>query len=222
MINPKIFGSWYSVLSIFIESKHYKEIGEKLKELGTFFPESKYIFRSFQECSFPKECHTVILATHPVLEGNDGILFSSGFTKFNDDLPNLTKEFLSGMENDVSSGLYLKRKFNFGYLAKQGILLLPLNLTNSKGKLKEHLEIWSPFIDFVMGNLGKSSGRSFWLIGDKAQEYKKSIKEDRNSIYETEHPLTALKEKRPWRHKNTFSDISRGVKFLQDKEIIWT
>lgn len=217
----EIFGTWSDVLIPFTKTPEFKHIKDQLKKLDMYYPAGEDIFRAFKLCPY-EELKAVILTTNPYLSKSDGLAFSSRSTPLYADCPAMLKAVLDAVEQDVGRGLYLQRTTDLSCWAEQGVLLLNLNLTNSKDKFKGHLKLWEPFIDFVFKRLSKKDCISYVFVGDTAEKHNKYLNPLENSTYYVEHPMSAIKEGRPWRYKNIFSSISAGTKFINDKEIIWT
>ncbi len=76
---------------------------------------------------------------------------------------------------------------------------------------------------YIFKHMGEfNTGILYVLIGTHAQKFGQYINKEVNDIYNLEHPMMAVKEKRPWKHQNIFSTINRVSKFLNNHEIDWT
>jgi uracil-DNA glycosylase len=179
------------------------------------YPGFSDVFRAFKECPL-EDLKVVVLTNNSYIKESDGLAFSA-----REKTPVLDKIF-HAIEEDVADGLYLNRVTDLGRLAEQGILLLNMDLTVNLGDKIDHISIWKPFMNNLFLQLRSIPGLIFVLIGKQAQEYEIRINEDQNDIYLLEHPMNAVINKRPWRHKSVFSEISRISKFLNNKEIQWT
>lgn len=222
----KIFGNWYEIVRPFIESEDFKSIGRKLKkdhDLGIrIYPLFDEVFRAFQECSY-EDLNVVMLTSNAYVAGEmDGLAFSNPKARSSEEAPLLRKMF-DGIEQDVTRGLYLNRNYDLTRWANQGILLLNCDLTTEKNKPGSHLELWKPFIEYLMTMLVQfKPGTSYCLFGKVAQKYINRIDLLANDVYVIEHPQQAVVLDRPWKHRNIFSDINRVNKFINNKEIEWT
>jgi len=223
----KLFGEgWARILSPFLESEEFKTIGKYLKQQVNagkkIYPTFDDMFRAFKECPY-EELNAVWLTNNAYQSQMDGIAFSVSEESITVTPDPLIKIF-DAIEQDVAKGLYLHRVNDLTRWANQGILLLNCDLSTEKGaKPGVHLDLWKPFIEFVLKTLSEyNPGLFYVLIGTKSSSYSSCINAENNHILELEHPMMAVKEKRPWRHKNVFHEISLFSKFMNNTVIDWT
>lgn len=223
----KIFGTgWARILKSFLESEEFKTIGKYLKQQVTegkkIYPLFDDMFRAFQQCPY-ENLVTVFLTSNAYQKEMDGLAFSCK-EKSNDEYPEQLTKIFDAVEQDVGRGLYLNRVGNLTRWANRGVLLLNCDLSTEKGaKPGVHLDLWKPFIQFVIKTLSEyTTGVAYVLIGKEAEKYESLINQETNAITKLEHPMLAVKEKRPWRHKNVFSSINYSSEFMNNYRIDWT
>jgi uracil-DNA glycosylase len=223
----KLFGEgWARILTPFLESDDFKKIGKYLKQQVSdgkkIYPLFDDMFRAFKECPY-ENLVAVFLTNNAYQSEMDGLAFSVSEPCIDHYPEQLTKIF-DAVEQDVARGLYLNRKGDLSRWANQGVLLLNCDLSTERGaKPGAHVELWKPFIEFVLKTLSEyNPGLFYILIGKQATNYQTSINEETNRVCQIEHPMLAVKEKRPWRHKDIFHDVSLFSKFMNNVTIDWT
>lgn len=213
---------WASKLGPFLESEEFKKIGRYLKQLkdnGTqIFPGFADMFNAFRLCDF-NDVKIVFLTNNCFVEGEgDGLAFSFMGNELRP--PAVGDKILDAVEAEY--GLYLARDYCFDRWAKQGVLLLNIDLSTVKGKFGSHIELWRPFTEYVMKQLADyQTGVIYVLIGKEAAKYQKFINPESNDCYVLEHPMIAVKEKRPWKTDFIFAKINRISNFIHNDFIDW-
>jgi uracil-DNA glycosylase len=221
----EIFGeTWVRILKPFLQSQEWKEILSELKASRALkmYPEVDDIFRAFKLCPYNKLV-TVFLTTNPYDVQNDGLAFSTPDRDLFKDHPKVLDCIFDAVEQDVCDRPYLNRHSDLERWAKQGVLLLNCDLTAIKGKPGEHLKLWHPLMKALFTHMGEyNTGITYVLIGQHAQKFSRYINKDLNTVFNIEHPMIAVKEKRLWDHKNIFKEINTISKSLNNQEIDWT
>jgi len=217
---------WARILKPFLQSDEWKSIRAELvkqnKSLEKMYPVADDIFKAFRSCPYG-DMITVFLTTNPYGKENDGLAFSSKTTDFMVDWPKCLDCIFDAVEQDVSDGLYLHREPDLWRWADQGVLLLNCDITSIPGKPGAHLKLWHPFMKHLFKFMGThNSGIIYVLIGQHAHKFAQYINPEANDIFKLEHPMVALKEKRPWNHQNIFSRINEISNFLNNRSINWT
>ena len=216
-----LFGSeWAKLLTPFLQSDEFKYIGKTLKDLqntGTrIYPLFDDMFRAFKECPYD-DLKVVVLTNNPYTKESDGLAFSSK------ERTKVLDRIFEAVEQDVAKGFYLTRKTDLTRWANQGVLLLNLDLSTDAGKKVNHLKLWEAFMQYLMKTLAEQHpGLIYILIGKASKPYIDYLDVLANDTYALEHPMHSIKEQRPWRHKNIFSDINTASKLINNKEIQWT
>jgi len=224
----KLFGEgWARILSPFLESDDFKKIGKYLKDQVNsgkrIYPVFDDMFRAFKECPYEKLI-TVFLTNNAYQNQMDGLAFSAKKNVSDNDCPEQLTKIFEAVEQDVARGLYLNRNTDLTRWANQGVLLLNCDLSTEGGsKPGIHMDLWKPFIQFVITTLRNyNTGLIYCLIGQQAGHHLLGVNEECNDVYILEHPMLSIKEKRPWRHKNIFSQINIVSKLLNGTTIDWT
>ncbi len=224
----KLLGQgWYQLMQNFLKSEEFKNIGKQLKTLQengtTIYPVFDEVFNAFSKCPY-KDLTAVFITTNAYVngEGHDGMAFSCAKADKAFTCPEVLSKIFEAMEMDVADGLYLNRKCDLSRWAKQGIFLLNLDLTSESGKINGHVELWKPFMDYLIKQLNEyNTGIQYVLIGKEAAKYEPMINKQSNDCYLLEHPMIAVSKKRPWRHKSIFSTVAAVSKFLNNNDISW-
>src|SRR3954464_10899773 len=171
-------GDYTDLLIPYMSSEKMDTILNILKdeknEGHNILPEQKLIFRAFRETPL-KDVRVVILGqdVYPTPEHSCGLAFS---IPPNAKLPASLTQIFQAIEADVYAGLDLKadpatRSGDLTYLCKQGVLLLNAALTVEQGQSGIHLELWKPFIHYVVGALQFVKRNLIWLAwGGKAED----------------------------------------------------
>lgn len=217
---------WARIMKPFLQSDEWKTIRAELvnqtKSMEKMYPVADDIFKAFRSCPY-HDLITVFLTTNPYGKDNDGLAFSSKNTDFIDDWPKPLDLMFDAIEEDVADGIYLARDPDLWRWADQGVLLLNCDITSIEGKPGAHLKLWHPFMKYLFQHLGQyNSGIIYVLIGQHAQKFERYINPEANDIFKLEHPMIAVKKKRPWKHQNVFSRINEISTLLNNRSVNWT
>ncbi len=217
---------WARILKPFLQSDEWKSIRQQLidqnKSLEKMYPIADDIFKAFRSCPYG-DMITVFLTTNPYGKDNDGLAFSAKSVDCFEDHPKVLNAVFDAVEQDVADGLYLNRESDLWRWADQGALLLNCDITSLEGKPGAHLGLWHPFMKHLFKFMGQhNTGIVYVLIGLHAHKFERYINKENNDVFLLEHPMAALKEKRPWNHQNIFSRINEISIFLNNRSIDWT
>ena len=107
----------------------------------------------------------------------DGLLMGCSNTNY---LQPSLQQFYDAIEREMHRGLNLKAyKFpDVSYLAKQGVLMLNAALTTEINKAGSHLEIWEPFMKYLLEEMFAFTGIPIVFFG---KEYNSRQKNKRHS-----------------------------------------
>ena len=210
-------GDW-TVLYPFFESPAWTKIKENLKpDFANLTPEIGVWFRAFKECKYA-DLKIVWLGLSPYFSKDkhtgknvaDGLAFS---TPQIHSVPPSLFQLYKGMEWDLWTGMNLEmeRSNELTYLANQGVLLLNSALTTTYGKPDSHLEIWKPFIQYVLKVLNEKEGLIFCGFGKVANELLTSIDKSKHLVIEREHPAAAAYRNDSWRHEKLFTLVDEEL-----------
>lgn len=113
----------------------------------------------------------------------------------------------TGIENDVHDGLNLnsfpRTSGDLSYLSKQGVLLLNSALTVQENKSKSHLELWQPFMNYLIEALQSVRKELIFLLwGSEAKKFDKLINPITHFVLTADHPASAAYKGSIWRTNN--------------------
>ena len=218
----KFHPSWHKKIQAFIESEECNNIYKFLKEESAkgkkLSPLSSNTYRTFTETSLD-DLLCVIIGDGPYTEyGEDspiatGVLFGA-HTRTQIDL----LEFYAGIEKELFNGLNLDyvQDFDMNYLSSQGVLLLNSSLTTEKDIPNAHVELWKPFITFLLKEIIGPTGVSVLFMGENAQQYR-TLVEKTNFCYSLELP----KFGNTWDTKGVFKYIGDNIWDSNNESIMW-
>jgi uracil-DNA glycosylase len=211
---------WLDFMAPFMTSKDYwdpinSHLVELTKQKIKFAPGIGQIFRCFKEVPLSK-VRVVILGQDPyTAEGYaNGLAFAHPKSK--KVAPSLAK-IIDGIAQDAyGKAIPLPQAEHDVFDCElstwpaQGILLLNTALTVLEGKATEvagsHEDLWRPFTTYVVKELALVRRDLIWLPwGQKAQAFTKDISFVTHFTRNAEHPSNAAREKRDWKHGNSFS-----------------
>jgi uracil DNA glycosylase len=110
--------------------------------------------------------------------------------------------------------------------SNQGVLLLNTALTTEINKIGKHLDIWQPFIAYLVDMLNTSDNDYVWVfMGKKAQQYEDLVDNILNNtlLLQCSHPASAAYAKSAsWDCNNIFNTVNQHLKEQKKlPEIIW-
>jgi uracil-DNA glycosylase len=155
MSYENVFKSWHPILSDYVNSVGFSMLGDRIAEerkIYKILPESKDVFRAFQECDYNK-LKVIVLGQdpYPTLNTADGLCFS---TRLASTPPSLIKIREALEHSNIQTFL----KNDLTRWAEQGVLLLNTSLTCRLGIADSHKTIgWEHFIDYVLANVPKDT-----------------------------------------------------------------
>jgi len=212
---------WADRLKGFLLSDDFHSI---LKELlnqaqggKRFTPILKQLLRAFEECPFD-DLKVIMIGQSPHVKPGeaDGLLFSSTNTGvINASLQKVFEELERTIDPDYVQNPDLKRWSN------QGVLMLNLALTTEIGKPDVHLELWKPFIVYLLDTIQNAhTGLVYVFMGGKAKEWRSEIGPS-NFRFFTTHPADIAYTKIDWDSGDLFNSINKVLKEYHNTEIIW-
>lgn len=189
-----------------------------------FTPSLKQVFRAFTECPIDK-VKVVMIGQDPYPQPlvADGVAFSCGNTNKPEAslryILNAVEDTVSFEDRDVVDET---TKFNLDRLSHQGILMLNSALTTEVGKVGKHVEVWKPFMEYLIDMLNfQQSGLVWALMGKQAQQYEALIG-DHHYIVKSTHPAYAAYTKQPrWDCNNLFNNINKQLVDTKREKIRW-
>jgi uracil-DNA glycosylase len=230
MLSDKLkqqLGDW-EILYPFFEGPEWPKIKEALKgDLEQITPDMSVWFRAFKECKY-SELKVVWLGLSPYYTKDlytkantaDGLAFSTD-TKHS--VPPSLFKIYKGIEADLwdRMNLNMDRKNDLTFLANQGVLLLNSALTTVYGNSEAHLEIWKPFIEYLIQVLNKQNeGIIFCGFGKVANALLTKVDRTKHTVYEREHLAASAYASRDWAHEKLFSKINNKTTILWDNYLV--
>lgn len=220
-------GDW-EILFPFFESNEWLKIKEALKpDINNLTPEIKVWFRAFKEAKY-KDIKVVWLGLSPYYNKDkytndniaDGLAFS---TPQIHSVPPSLFQLYKGLEWDQYEGMNLNmyRSNELTFLAKEGVLLLNSALTTTYGKPDSHLEIWKPFIEYVLKVLNDKEGVIFCGFGKVANTLLTCIDKEKHVVFEREHPAAAAYRNDYWKHEKLFTLVDQELVKQGKHSICW-
>jgi uracil-DNA glycosylase len=214
---------WGDPLKAFILSSDFEKIlNFLLKESlngRKFTPVLKQLFTAFEECPYDK-VQVVMLGMdpYPYLGTADGIAFSCSNTM----KPAASLQFI---QKEIVDTVYKDNRTmnpDLRYLSNQGVLLLNTALTTEIDKVGVHIELWRPFISYLLDMLAfKKAQLLYVFMGSKARGWNKSIP-DQNYKFFVTHPASAAHDNAErWDSGNLFNNINTVLKKNFNTEIQW-
>lgn len=216
---------WGERLRMFILSDDFAKILIQLyketQEGIHFTPTLKDLFRAFEECPFDK-LKIVIIAMDPYPQENvaDGISFSCSKTK--KEQPSLRYIFNEIEHTNATKTPRDQYNPDLVRWSNQGILMLNTALTCQITKIGSHLELWAPFIDYLLQLLDQDKSQvAYVFLGKKAQAYHKKISSNNYKFFTTHPASAAYKGQRGWDSGNLFNQLNKWSQKIHNTEIIW-
>jgi uracil-DNA glycosylase len=216
---------WSNVLKGFIFSDDFDRIFKKLYELRKenkrFTPPLKDIFSVFEKCPY-SNLKVVVINHEPYLTLGtaDGMAFScSKSEKVEPALKYILKAINKTIykDSDKSNDIDLTR------WANQGVLLLNTSLTSEINKSKTHIQIWKPFITYLLDILNSvNSDLVFIFFGKSVLEFEDLIDETRHHKLYVTHPINAhMLEQEEWNSDDVFVKTNIFLKERMKQIIDW-
>lgn len=189
-----------------------------------FTPALKQLFRAFEECPLNK-LKVVIIGQDPYPQPlvADGIAFSCS----NTNKPEASLRYIRGAiestvpfeDKDVIDETTENDLVRWSH---QGILMLNSALTTEVSKVGKHVEIWKPFMEYLIDMLNfQQSGLIFVLMGKQAQQYEALIG-DHHTVLKSTHPAYAAYMKTLlWDCNDIFNKVNHQLLEYKKEKIKW-
>lgn len=216
---------WAEWIGPWFKSKEWERISGKLKQMKEqgekIVPVPSNIFRCFKECPF-YNLHTIILTDncYPILSITgkplaDGIAFSAKDSIY---CPKPLENILYALDDTQTSNNVEQISYTDDYdlkrWANQGILLLNCRMTTTIDNLsKEHLDLWEPFIVYLLDRLDMwKQDLNIIAMGAQAERYLGIIGNPSHYKMSCEDPYVAAILKKKWEHENVFLQLIDNLK----------
>lgn len=224
---------WADKLKTFLLSNEFKailvELYSQSSQGNRFTPVLKDVFKAFQECPYP-ELKVVIIGQdpYPQLGIADGIAFSCSYSK--KEQPSLRYIFdeierTVYNQSDIRNENCLPRESydtDLKRWSNQGVLLLNTALTCEINKIGSHIDLWKPFIIYLLDMLNNyNSGIIYVFLGNKAKEWHKHISINNYKCFCSHPASAAYAAKKAWDSGNVFNQINKILIGLYGEKILW-
>jgi len=193
-------------------------------ESRRFTPALKQLFRAFEEC--PLDTVRVVMIgqdPYPQPLVADGVAFSCS----NTNKPEASLRYILGaIEDTVPSENQditdQETKFDLARWSKQGVLMLNSALTTEVGKVGKHVEVWKPFMEYLIDMLNfQQSGLIFVLMGKQAQAYEALIGEHHTILKSTHPAYAAYMKQHKWDCNDIFNKVNHKLIDSKREKILW-
>lgn len=212
---------WGRVLRSFVMSNEFYNILDRLaleSEMGqNFTPIIKHIFKCFEECPYDKLSVIIVgQDPYPKQDVADGIAFSCS----NSPEQTMLGYIWTGLE---AEGISTDRDKDLARWSNQGVLMLNSALTTQIGKVGTHVELWKPFMIYLLDMLKSlNTGLVYIFMGKTAEALADYVDQDMNYPLITSHPASANYSKdKQWDSKGVFTETNRILKELNNGGIKW-
>jgi uracil-DNA glycosylase len=220
--------SWHYKIRPFIESEACDKIYEQLKadskrgKLIAPLPEN--VWRCFRETRF-QDVKVILIGMcpyHTMVSGTpvaDGLMMSCSVT---DKLQPSLFQLYQGIEKELYGGFAFDRDRNpdLTFLAKQGVLLCNAALTTEVNKAGSHIQIWEPFMKYLLEEMFAFTGIPIVFFGKEAAKLKKYVSPF-TFHFELAHPAAASYRNSEWNTEGVFTKINTLIKETNGYKIDW-
>lgn len=197
-------------------------IDQWIKDKQAFTPPLSLMFRAFSECPLD-DLKVVVIGQdpYPQLHVADGIAFSCATSEY----PQPSLRFMLNAINETVYDMTLDPKtfdLDLKRWSNQGILMLNSALTTSVGKIGKHMNLWRPFVNYLIDMLNDRD--LVWiLLGSKAAEFQDVITSPH--ILRASHPASAVYSggqfHNKWDCNNVFNDCNKILETKKQTQIVW-
>lgn len=207
--------SWHDKIRPFIESEACDKIYAHLKSESRrgkgIAPSSHNVWRCFKETPL-NEVKVIFIGMCPYHTFSrtgpiaDGLMMGCSTTGI---LQPSLEQFYNGIITELYDGIGLDRKKNPDvlYLAKQGVLMCNAALTTEMNKAGSHMEIWEPFMKYLLEEVFAWTGIPIVFFGKEASKLKKYVAPFTFS-FSVSHPASASYRNGDWDTEGVFTKIN--------------
>jgi uracil-DNA glycosylase len=220
--------SWHAKMQPFIESETCDKIYEHLKfesKRGKqIAPLAHNVFRCFKETPL-NEVKVIFIGMcpyHTAYQGipvADGLMMGCSITnKMQPSLEQLYNGIITELHDGI--GLDLIKNPDVSYLAKQGVLMCNAALTTEVNKAGSHLELWEPFMKYLLEEVFSWTGIPIVFFGKEASKLKKYVAPF-TFWFSVSHPASASYKNGDWDTEGLFTKINTLIKENNGYTIDW-
>ena len=211
---------WNQIISC-TELNNVLDSLERLYKIKEITPESKKVFKAFQDCDY-RDLKVVMLGYDPYPQKGvaTGLLFGNDCKDDSKLSPSLEiiKEAAINYETHHNT---IRFDNSLEMWAKQGVLLLNSALTVEVGNTGSHILLWRPFISRVLKNISENNNAIiFVLFGEQAKTFKPYINQEAHYIITSHHPsyYARTHTKMP---SSLFTEINKILTNINGIQIKW-
>lgn len=220
--------SYHAKMQPFIESKECDDIYAFLKSESKrgkrIAPLSHNVWRCFKETPYDdvKVIFIGMCPYHTLSKGTpvaDGLMMGCSITG---ELQPSLEQLYGGIERELYGGLALgaDKPADVSYLAHQGVFMCNAALTTEVGKAGSHIQIWEPFMKYLLTEVFAWTGRPIVFFGKEASKYKKYVSPF-TFHYCVSHPASAAYKNGEWDSEGVFTKINNHIKLSNNETIDW-
>lgn len=220
--------SWHYKMKPFIESeacdKIYAQLKADSKRGKQIAPLSHNVFRCFKETPY-NELKVIFIGMCPYHTAYNGVAVADGLMmgcSTTGRLQPSLEQLYNGIRTELYDGLGLDRKFNpdVSYLAHQGVLMCNAALTTEVNKAGSHLELWEPFMKYLLEEALSWTGTPIVFFGKEASKLKKYVAPF-TFTFSVSHPASASYKNGDWDSEGVFTKLNTLIKENNGYTIDW-
>jgi uracil DNA glycosylase len=131
-------------------------------------------------------------------------------------------QLYQGIEKELYGGFAFDRDRNpdLTFLAKQGVLLCNAALTTEVNKAGSHIQLWEPFMKYLLEEMFAFTGIPIVFFGKEAAKLKKYVSPF-TFHFELAHPAAASYRNSEWDTEGVFTKINTLIKETNGYKIDW-
>lgn len=221
-----LFGTWASRIKPFFDEGGFDPVYSFLRAQSQagkqIAPASMHTYRALIETPLD-ELKAVIICQEPYSKFVNGSPVASGVAldcsitaRTQIELQN----FYNGIEKELFKGLTLNyiNTHDVGYLTSQGILLLNASFTIEKDKPNSHLQIWKPFMEYLLKEVIGPTGVPILMLGSEIVPLSLLVAKT-NPCYVLNQPSSIIGKE--WDTEGVFTKISKNIQESNNETIMW-
>ncbi len=220
---------WADFLKGHLQSSDFTKIIEYLVQENSegrrFTPALKQLFTAFEKCPVDT-VKVVIIGQDPY--PYTGVASGLAFSCENKGKPEASLRYILGaIERTVPyenlDKVVGEEMYDLSRWAKQGVLLLNSALTTEVGKIGRHVDVWRPFMDYMVDMLNyRESGLIWIMMGKQAQRYEGLVGEEHHTILKCTHPAyAAYLKSSEWDCADVFNKCNKQLAEYKKDKILW-
>ena len=215
---------WAFRLKGFILSDDFYQILTELlaqsRDNKNFTPVLKQLFRAFEECPY-SELKVIVLNQDPYPKASvaDGIAFSCA----NGGKEQTTlKYILKEIDYTLDRGIGNEHNLDLARWSNQGVLMLNTALTTTVGNTGTHVELWKPFITYLLDMLTSyNTGLVYLFMGTNVRLWKENITRNNFKFFITHPANAAYQNADSWDSGDVFNQINKVLQDHYKTQITW-